>query len=45
MGKAYELSLKQTQKNLIKKEGKRFKNDEEYKNEIKKRSRERAKES
>ncbi len=45
MGKAYELSLKQTQKNLIKKEGKRFKNDEEYKNEIEKRSRERAKES
>ena len=45
MGKAHELSLKQTQKNLIKKEGKRFKNDEEYKNEIEKRSRERAKES
>ena len=45
MGKAYELSLKQTQKNLIKKEGKRFKNDEEYKNEIEKRSRKRAKES
>lgn len=44
MGKAYELSLKQTQKNLIKKEGKRFKNDEEYKNEIE-RSRKRAKES
>lgn len=45
MGKAYELSLKQTQKNLIKKEGKHFKNDEEYKNEIEKRSRERVKES
>ncbi len=36
MGKAYELSLKQSQKNLIKKE---------YKEEIEKRSNERAKES
>ena len=42
MGKAYELWLKQTQKNLIKKEGKHFKNDEEYKNEIENRSRERV---
>lgn len=45
MDKAYELSLKQVQKDLIKKEGKHFKNDEEYKNEIEKRSRERDKES
>ncbi len=45
MSKAYELSLKQNQKNLIKKEGKHFKNDEECKNEIEKRSKERAKES
>lgn len=45
MDKAYELSLKQVQKDLIKKERKHFKNDEEYKNEIEKRSRERDKES
>lgn len=44
MGKAYELSLKQSQKNLIKKEGKHFKNKEEYKKEIEKRSNERMKE-
>ena len=31
MGKAYELFLKQSQKNLIKKENKKFKNEEEYK--------------
>ena len=40
MSKAYELSLKQNQKNLIKKEGKHFKNDEECKNEIEKRAKE-----
>lgn len=45
MGKAYELSLKQSQKNLIKKENKKFKSEKEYKEEIKKRSNERAKES
>lgn len=45
MGKAYELSLKQSQKNLIKKENKKFKSEEEYKEEIEKRSIERAKES
>lgn len=45
MGKAYELSLKQSQKNLIKKEGKKFKSEEEYKKEIEKRSEKRAKES
>lgn len=45
MGKAYELSLKQSQKNLIKKENKKFKNEEEYKEEIEKRSNERVKET
>lgn len=45
MGKAYELSLKQSQKNLIKKENKKFKSEEEYKEEIEKRSNERIKES
>lgn len=45
MEKAYELSLKQSQKNLIKKENKKFKNEEEYKEEIEKRSNARAKES
>ncbi|KAI4445351.1 hypothetical protein C823_007858 [Eubacterium plexicaudatum ASF492] len=45
MGKAYELSLKQSQKNLIKKENKKFKSEKEYKEEIEKRSNERAKES
>ena len=45
MGKAYELFLKQSQKNLIKKENKKFKNEEEYKEEIEKRSNERVKET
>lgn len=45
MGKAYELSLKQSQKNLIKKENKKFKNEEEYKEEIEKRSNGRVKET
>lgn len=45
MGKAYELSLKQSQKNLIKKENKKFKSEKEYKEEIEKGSNERAKES
>ncbi|MBD5470131.1 MAG: hypothetical protein HDR19_03170 [Lachnospiraceae bacterium] len=45
MSKAHELSLKQSQKNLINKEGKKFKGEEEYKKEIEERSRERAKES
>lgn len=45
MGKAYELSLKQSQKNLIKKENKKFKSEKEYKEEIEKRSNERTKES
>lgn len=45
MEKAYELSLKQSQKNLIKKENKKFKNKEEYKEEIEKRSNERVKET
>lgn len=45
MGKAYELSLKQSQKNLIEKEGKQFINEEECKREIEKRSNERVKES
>lgn len=45
IGKAYELSLKQSQKNLIKKENKKFKSEEEYKEEIEKRSNERVKES
>lgn len=40
-----ELSLKQSQKNLIKKENKKFKSEKEYKEEIEKRSNERAKES
>ena len=40
MGKAYELSLKQSQKNLIKKENKKFKSEKEYKEEIEKRSNE-----
>ena len=40
MSKAYELSLKQSQKNLIKKENKKIKSEEEYKKEIEKRSRE-----
>lgn len=45
MGKAYELSLKQSQKNLINKEGKKFKSEEEYKKEIEKKSEKRAKDS
>ena len=45
MSKAYELSLKQSQKNLINKEDKKFKSEEDYKKEIEERSRERAKES
>ena len=38
MSKAYELSLKQSQKNLIQKEGLKFKNEDEYKNAIEDRS-------
>ena len=34
ISKAYELSLKQSQKNLIQKEGLKFKNEDEYKNTI-----------
>jgi len=45
MDKAYELSLKQSQKNLIHKEGKKFKTEEEYKKEIEERSKERVKKS
>lgn len=45
MGKAYELSLKQSQKNLIHKEGVKFKNEDEYKKEIEDRSSKIAKES
>lgn len=45
MSKAYELSLKQSQKNLISKEGIKFKNEDEYRNEIENRSRVRARES
>lgn len=45
MGKAYELSLKQSQKNLIHKEGKKFKTEEEYKKEIEERSKKRTRES
>lgn len=45
MGKAYELSLKQSQKNLIHKEGEKFKTEEEYKKEIEERSKKRARES
>ncbi len=45
MSKAYELSLKQSQKNLIQKEGLKFKNEDEYKKEIEDRSSKRAKES
>lgn len=45
MSKAHELSLKQSQKNLINKQGKKFKSEEEYNKEIEERSRERAKES
>lgn len=45
IGKAYELSLKQSQKNLLKKEGKHFKSEEEFKNEVKNRSDEAAKKS
>ena len=45
LNKAYELSLKQSQKNLINKEGKKFKSEEEYKKEIEDRSNEVAKES
>ncbi len=45
MTKAYELCLKQFQKNLIKQEGKKFKSEEEYKKEIEERSSERVKES
>lgn len=45
MSKAYELSLKQSQKNLIQKEGLKFKNEDEFKKEIEDRSSKRAKES
>ena len=45
MIRAYELLLKQSQKNLINKEGKIFKNEEDYKKEIEKRSSKRARET
>ena len=45
MNRAYELSLKQSQKNLIQKESKKFKTEEEYKNEIEERSNKVVKES
>lgn len=45
MRKAYELFLKQSQKNLINKEDKKFKSEEEYKEEIEKRSVQIAKKS
>lgn len=45
LNRAYILSLKQSQKNLIRKEGKIFKNEDGYKREIECRSNERAKES
>ena len=44
MSKAYELSLKQSQKNLIQKEGLKFKSEDEYKKEIEDRSSKIAKE-
>lgn len=44
MIRAYELLLKQSQKNLINKEGKNFKSEEDYKKEIEKRSSKRARE-
>lgn len=45
MGKAYELSLKQSQKKLIRKEGLKFKSEDEYQREIEERSNKTAKES
>ncbi|MDE7425400.1 MAG: hypothetical protein K2N51_17210 [Lachnospiraceae bacterium] len=45
LNKVYELSLKQSQKNLINKEGKKFRSEDEYKKEIENRSNEAAKES
>lgn len=43
MSQAYILSLKQSQKNLIHKENKKFKNDDDFKKEIEDRSNQRAK--
>lgn len=43
MSQAYILSLKQSQKNLIHKENKRFKNDDDFKKEIEDRSNQMAK--
>lgn len=43
MSQAYILSLKQSQKNLIHKENKKFKNDDDFKKEIENRSNQRAK--
>lgn len=45
LSQAYILSLKQTQKNLILNEGKKFKSEDEFKREIESRSNKRAKES
>lgn len=45
MRKAYELSLKQFQKNLIRKEGLKFKSKDEYQKEIEERSNKTAKKS
>lgn len=45
MKQAYVLSLKQSQKNLIKKENKKFKNNNDFEKEIEDRSNQRAKEA
>lgn len=45
MKQAYALSLKQSQKNLIQKENKTFRNDADFEKEIEKRSNQRAKEA